>query len=319
MRAVFQIGYGIPNGFEIRSIPKPTITKDDQVLIRVYAAALHAGDVFMMRGVPYFTRMVVGFPKPRNYIPGYDLAGTVEAVGTAVTRFKPGDEVFGSIDHSCAAYVCTSEGKLEHKPTNLTLGQAAAIPTSAIAALHGIRDVGNVKPGMHVLVNGASGGVGTYAVQLAKAYGAEVTAVCSTGKIDLVRSIGADHVIDYTKDDFTQGEARYEVILDQVANRPLAACRRVLSPTGLHIPNSGNSGMPYIVKTMLVSLFVKQQARGYMATQKPGDLTELKTLIESGKLMPVIDRTYELGEISDAFAYLDRGHASGKVVIKIES
>ena len=317
MRAAFQTGFGSPDGFELREVETPRIKNDDHVLIHVDAAALHAGDVFMMRGVPYFTRLVVGFPKPRNYIPGYDVAGRVEAVGDGVTRFEVGDEVYGSISRTCAEFARAPETQLEKKPANLSMEQAAAVPTSAIAALHGIRDAGRVKPGMKVLINGASGGVGTFAVQIAKAYGAEVTGVCSGRNVELVRAIGADHVTDYTKENFTQGDRRYDVILDNVANHPLSACRRVLTSTGVHVPNSGNAGVPYIIKTRLVSLFVKQQGSGYMATAKPGDLTELRELIEAGKVTPVIDKTYPLGEVSAAFRYLNEGHAAGKVVIRI--
>lgn len=317
MKAIVQTGYGSPEAFELREIDKP-VAKDDGVLVRVHAAALHAGDVFMMRGVPYFTRLVVGFPRPKGYIPGYDAAGRVEAVGGTVKRFRVGDEVYGSFSHTCAEYALAAENKLEHKPTNLTLEQAAAVPTSAIAALHGIRDAGKVKPSQKVLINGASGGVGTYAVQIAKAYGAEVTGVCSTRNIELVRSIGADHVIDYTQDDFTRGDIRYDLILDQVANHSLSDCRRALTPQGVHIPNSGHSGMPYIIKALFVSMFVKQQGRAYVATPKLGDLAELKRLIESGDVKPVIAHTYSLGEFSDAMRYLNEGHARGKVVITME-
>ena len=317
MRAVFQTGYGSPNGFEIRETGKPALRKADGVLVRVHAAALHAGDVFMMRGVPYFTRMVVGFPKPKGYVPGYDAAGRVEAVGKGVTRFRSGDEVYGSFAHTCAEHVCVSEDKLAPKPSNLALEEAAAVPTSAIAALVGIRDAGKVKPGMKVLINGASGGVGTFAVQIAKAYGADVTGVCSTRNVDMIRSIGADHVIDYTKEDFTRGDRRYGVILDNVANHPLSACRRVLTPTGKHIPNSGHSGMPYILKALAVSMFVRQQASTYVATPKPGDLAELSNLIEEGKLRPVIDEVYPLERFAEAMRHLNEGHARGKVVITL--
>ncbi len=316
MKAIVQTGYGSPDAFELTEIDRPQV-KDGDVLVRVHAAALHAGDVFMMRGVPYFTRLVVGFPKPRGYIPGYDAAGRVEAVGVNVTRFKPGDEVYGSFAHTCAEYVSASEDKLEHKPANLTLEQAAAVPTSAIAALHGIRDVGKVKPRQQVLINGASGGVGTFAVQIAVAYGAEVTGVCSTRNVELVRSIGADHVIDYTQEDFTRGGPRYDLILDQVANHSLSDCRRALTPEGIHIPNSGHSGMPYILKALVVSMFVRQQGGTYVATPKPGDLVELTGLIEAGKVTPVIDRTYPLSETAEAFGYLDAGHTRGKVVIAV--
>ncbi|MBN1859745.1 NAD(P)-dependent alcohol dehydrogenase [Candidatus Bipolaricaulota bacterium] len=317
MNAIVQTAYGSPGTFELRQIEKPTIGNDDQVLVRVAAAALHAGDLFMMRGVPVFTRLVVGFPKPRNYIPGYDAAGTVEAVGRKVKRFRPGDAVYGSVAHTCTEFVLTSADKLEQMPSNLTFEQAAAVPTSAIAALHGIRDAGKVRPGQKVLINGASGGVGTFAVQIAKAYGAELTGVCSTRHVDMVRSIGADHVIDYTQEDFTKGTQCYDLILDNVANHPLAACRRVLTSNGKHIPNSGHSGMPYILKALIVSMFVHQQGSTYVATPKPGDLVELRHLIESGKVTPMIDRTYPLSETAEAFRYLNEGHAGGKVVITV--
>jgi len=317
MKAVFQNTYGSPGTFELREIAKPTIKKADQVLIRVHAAALHAGDVFMMRGVPVFTRLVVGFPKPKNYVPGYDTAGTVEAVGKKVTRFRPGDEVYGSISRTCSEFVVASQSKLERAPAGLPLEQAAAVPTSAIAALHGIRDAGKVREGQTVLINGASGGVGTFAVQIAKAYGAEVTGVCSTRHVGMVRSIGADDVIDYAQEDFTQGKARYDLILDNVANHSLRACRRVLTPRGKHIPNSGHSGLPYIMKAFIVSMFVKQQGRAYVATTKPGDLAELRELLEIGKLTPVIDRVYSLAETAEAFRYLNQGHAGGKVIITL--
>jgi NADPH:quinone reductase-like Zn-dependent oxidoreductase len=318
VKAIVQTAYGSPNGFELRELPEPTIKKPTDVLIRVHATSIHAGDLFMMRGMPYFTRFVVGFPRPRGYIPGYDAAGRVEAVGKEVSRFREGDEVFGSFAHTCAELVVAPDSSIEPIPSNLTLQQAAAVPTSAVAALHGLRDAAKVQSGQHVLINGASGGVGTFAVQIAKAYGAEVTAVCSIGKMDLVREIGADHVIDYAVEDFTNGGPRYDVVLDQVANRPLRACWRALKPRGIHVPNSGHSGMPYILKALLVSLFVRKQAGMYVATPKPGDLVELRGLIEAGKLTPVIDRAYPLEQFPIAMAYLNNGHARGKVVIRME-
>jgi NADPH:quinone reductase-like Zn-dependent oxidoreductase len=215
--------------------------------------------------------------------------------------------------------VCASENNFLPKPVNLTLEQAAAAPTSAIAALLGLRDEGKVQPGQKVLINGASGGVGTFAVQIAKALGAEVTGVCSTKNLDIVRSIGADYVIDYTQENFTQSVQRYDLILDQVANHPLSNCRRVLTPKGKHIPNSGNSGLGFIIKAFVLSLFLRQQGRPYIAIPKNDDLAVLKELIESGKVKPVIDRTYPLSEIREAFRYLDQGHARGKVVINMEN
>ena len=316
MKAIVQTGYGSPSAFEAREVAKPPCKKDG-VLVRVHAVSLNAADVFFMRGNPVFTRLIVGFPKPRDFIPGHDAAGIVEAVGNEVKRFQPGDEVYGSFNHTCAEYACASHTALELKPANLSMEQAAAVPTAAIAALQGIRDAGKVKPGQKVLINGASGGVGPFAVQIAKAYGAEVTGVCSTRNVDMVQSIGADHVIDYTQEDFTKGKARYDIILDNVANHPLAACRRVLTPAGLHIPNSGHSGMSYIIKALLASMFIRRQGRTYVATTKPGDLAELRTLIEAEKVSPVIAKAYSLNEFSDAMRHLDEGHAQGKIVLRI--
>jgi NADPH:quinone reductase-like Zn-dependent oxidoreductase len=317
MKAIVQNEYGSPDVFELKEIDKPVV-KDDDVLVRVHAAALHAGDYFAMRGVPYLVRMSAGWPKPKNYVPGYDVAGHVEAAGKSVEQFQPGDEVFGTCKGTCAEYVCAGENNFLPKPANLTLEQAAAVPTSALTALRGLRDAGKVRPGQKVLINGASGGVGTFAVQIAKAFGAEVTGVCSTRNVDMVRSIGADHVIDYTQDDFTQSGQRYDLILDQVANHSLSDCRRALTPQGTHIPNSGHSGTGYVVKALVLSLFVRQQGRPYIAIPNNEDLVVLNELIEAGKVTPVIDRTYPLSETPEAFRYLDEGHARGKVVITVE-
>ena len=318
MKAIVQNGYGSPDVFELKEIDKPVV-KDGEVLVRVRAAALHAGDYFVMRGVPYLARIAAGWPKPKNYIPGYDVAGHVESVGKNVELFQPGDEVFGSYQGTCAEYVCAGESKFVLKPPNLTFEQAAAVPTSGIAALRGIRDAGRVRPGQKVLINGASGGVGTFAVQIAKAFGAEVTGVCSTRNMDMVRSIGADHLIDYTREDFTKSGQRYDLILDNVANHALADCRRALAPQGIHIPNSGHAGMGYIIKALVVSLFLRQQGRTFVATANNKDLVALKELIEAGKVTPVIDRTYPLSETPRAFGYLNEGHARGKVVITVEN
>jgi NADPH:quinone reductase-like Zn-dependent oxidoreductase len=264
-------------------------------------------------------RLSAGLPKPKNHIPGFDVAGYVEAVGKNVTQFRQGDEVIGGCQRTCAEYVCADSGRFVPKPANLPLDHAAAVPTSALSALHGLRREGKLQPGQKVLINGASGGVGTYAVQIAKALGAEVTGVCSSKNLDMVRSIGADHVIDYTQEDFTQGKERYDLILDQVANHSLSDCRRVLTPNGKHIPNSGNSGFGYIIKAFVSSLFLRQQRRPYLSVPKNEDLVVLKELIEAGNVKPVIDRTYPLSEICEAFRYLDKGHAQGKVVITVEN
>jgi len=316
MKAIVQTGYGSPDVFALKEIEKPVVEEND-VLVRIHAASLAAGDYFAMRGEPYLVRFSAGWPKPKDYVPGYDVAGQVEAVGEDVTQFQPGDEVYGDCQGTCAEYVCGAEDKFVLKPANLTFEQAAAVPTSAVAALHGLRDAGKVQPGQKVLINGASGGVGTFAVQIAKALGAEVTGVCSTRNVDMVRSIGADHVIDYTQEDFTKGGPRYDLILDQVANHSFSDCRRALTPKGIYIPNSGHSGLGFIIKAFVLSLFVRQQGAPYIAIPKNQDLVDLKELIEAGKVTPVIDRTYPLSDTAEAFRYLDGGHARGKVVITV--
>jgi NADPH:quinone reductase-like Zn-dependent oxidoreductase len=317
MKAIFQTGYGSPDFFELKEVNEPD-PKDNEVLVRVHAASLHAGDIFFMRGVPYMVRLDAGFPQPKNHIPGFDVSGTVEMVGKNVTRFKPADEVMGAYKNTCADFLCVPVERLVPKPANLTLEQAAAVPTSALSALQGLRDKGQVLPGQKVLINGATGGVGHYAIQIAKALGAEVTGVCSTGKMDLVKSLGADHVIDYTNEDFTMGDKRYDLILDQVANHSLSAFRRVLTPKGIYLPNSGHSGLAFIAKAFFLSLFLRKQGRPYISIPNQKDLMALKNFVESGKVKPVIDRIYPMSKISKAFGYLDEGHASGKVVIIAE-
>jgi NADPH:quinone reductase-like Zn-dependent oxidoreductase len=316
MKAIVQNAYGSPAVLELKEIAKPVVT-DDRVLVRVHAAALHAGDYFIMRGVPYLARFAAGWPKPRHYVPGFDLAGHVEAAGKNVTRFQPGDEVFAMCGGACAEYACAPEGQFKLKPANLTFEQAAAVPTSAFAALHGLRDAGKVQPGQQVLINGASGGVGTFAVQIAKTLGADVTGVCSTRNVDMVRSIGADHVIDYTQEDFTQSGQRYDLILDNVANRSFSDCRRALTPRGTLIPNSAHAGMGYIVKAFVRSAFVRQQGRPFVSAPSNEDWAVLKELLETGRVTPFIDRTYRLSETPEALGYVGEGHARGKVVITI--
>jgi NADPH:quinone reductase-like Zn-dependent oxidoreductase len=316
MKAIIQNAYGSPDVLALKDVAMPAVNESD-VLMRVHAASLNAGDIFSMRGSPFTIRFIVGFPKPQDHILGWDVAGTVEAVGKNVTQFQPGDEVFGACTGTCAQYACAGEDQLALKPSNLTFEQAAAVPTAAVTALRGLRDVGKLQPGQKVLINGASGGVGTFAVQVAKAFGAEVTGVCSTGKVELVRSIGANHVIDYTQEDFTQSAPRYDLILDNVANHSFADLRRALTPQGVVIPNSGHSGMGYVIKAFLLSPFMHQQGSTFVATPKSEDLVVLKELIEAGKITPVIDKTYQLSETPEAMRYLNEGHAFGKVVITI--
>ena len=314
MKAIVQDSYGGPEALELAEIDRPPLG-DRDALVRVHAASIHFGDQMIMRGKPKLFRPIYGLGKPRNRVPGLDIAGTVEAVGTGVTRFGPGEEVFGTCTGALAEYVGTPEDKLERKPSNLTFEQAAAVPTSGLAALHGIRDAGKVQPGQKVLINGASGGVGTLAVQLAKALGAEVTGVCSTSNVELVRALGADHVIDYTQADFTQGGPRYDLILDNAGNHSLSALRRALAPTGRLIPNSGSAGLGTFLTAFVSSPFLRQQGRPYLSVPKLKDLTFLKELIEAGKVTPAIDQTYPLSDAADAFRYLGNGHARGKVVI----
>lgn len=318
MKAIVQNSYGSPDILELKEIDNPVV-KENDVLVRVHAAALNAGDVFSMRGSPWAARFAVGFPKPtKNYILGWDVAGRVSAVGKKVKRFQPGDEVYSSCNGALAEYVCAPEDKFAMKPTNLTFEQAAAVPTAALTALQGLRDAGKICSGQKVLINGASGGVGTFAVQIAKAFGAEVTGVCSTRNVDLVRSIGADHVIDYTQEDFVKSGRRYDLILDNVANRSFSDLRRALTAQGIIIPNSGHGGMGYVLKAFLLSPFMRQQGRPFISTPNSEDLAVLKDLIEAGKVTPVIDRTYPLSETPEAMGYVGEGHSRGKIVITVE-
>ncbi len=322
MKAIVHDEYGPPDDvLELQDVDKPVV-KDDEVLVRVHAAGLHVGDCFGVRGAPFVMRMVTGLLKPKHGVPGFDMAGQVEAVGNSVKQFQPGDEVFGACTCTCAEYACAEEDELALKPANLTFEEAAAIPTSALAALHGLRDAGKVESGQKVLINGASGGVGTFAVQIAKSFGAEVTGVCSTRNVDMVRSIGADHVIDYTQEDFTRGGQRYDLIFDNVENRSLPDCRRALAPSGTLILNSGTGAhgiglLVRLVKPLVLSPFVRQTLRRYLSVPNHEDLVVLKELVESGKLTPVIDKTYLLRETPAALVYVEGGHARGKVVITV--
>ena len=322
MKAIVQDKYGSSEVLELRDIDKPEIG-DNDVLVRVRAAAVNPGDWAIMSGLPYIARPVYGLRKPKNAVRGTDVAGEVEAVGTSVTRFRPGDEVFGwcqQLGGAFAEHASVSEDALEPKPANLTFEQAAAVPTAGLVALEALRDV---RAGQKVLINGASGGIGTFAVQIAKSIGAEVTGVCSTRNVDLVRSIGADQVIDYTKENFTQTGQRYDFILDNVANRSLSDLRRALTPKGTLVPNGGGFDNHWfasggrVMSAKVLSRFVSQTLRTFLMSQKVQALVALKDLIEAGKVTPVIDRTYPLSETPQAIDHVGLGHARGKVVITV--
>ena len=326
MKAIVYSDYGLSN-LKLENIEKP-VPNDDQILVKVRAASINPYDWHFVEGTPYIMRMMgVGLRKPKDIQLGVDFAGTVEAVGKNVTQFKPGDEVFGGRGGAFAEYVCRrAEGAVALKPVNLTFEQAASVNIAGITALQALRDKGKVQPGQKVLINGASGGVGTFAVQIAKTFGADVTGVCSTRNVDLVRSLGADHVIDYTKEDFAKGTERYDVILDNVPNHSLSECRRILTPNGKYVmiggggPNDSRWVGPFgrVIKTMVLSPFTSQKMGMMMADANGKDLTILADMMQSGKLKPVIDRTYKLNEVPAAIAYLEEGHARGKVIITVD-
>src|SRR5215216_5619922 len=307
MKAIVQDKYGSPDVLELRAIDRPVV-KDDDVLVRVRAAAVNIGDWHLLRGVPYVMRAVSGLRKPRRAIPGLDIAGQVEAVGRNVKRFRVGDEVFGWCRGAFAEYARAAENNLLPKPANVTFEQSAAVGDSAFTALAAVRDQGKVQRGHEVLINGASGGVGTFAVQIAKALGARVTGVCSTRNIDLVRSLGADQVIDYTREDFTQTGQRYDVMLDAVGSRSLSDCRRALTPRGTYVLvgvlNPGRwFGLARQLKVLALSPFVRQKMRVFLVRHNREDLMALKELVEAGKLTPVMDRRYELSEVPMALRH----------------
>jgi NADPH:quinone reductase-like Zn-dependent oxidoreductase len=323
MKAMVREKYGPPDVLELRDIDLPECA-DDEVLVRVRAAGVGRDVWHVMTGLPYPIRLAgFGFRAPKNPVIGSDLSGVVEAIGKNVSRFQSGDEVFGIGKGSYAEYVCALEDKLAPKPANLTFEQAAVVPIMGSTALQALRDHGKVLPGQEVLIIGASGGVGTYAVQIAKAFGALVTGVCSTKKVEMVRSIGADHVIDYTREDFAEGGARYDLILDIGGNSSLARLRRALASRGTLVITGGEGGGQWLggtdrqVRAMLLSPFVGQKLGTFVNNENHEDLLVLKDLIESGKITPVIDRTYPLAEVPDAIRYLEEGHARGKVVITV--
>jgi NADPH:quinone reductase-like Zn-dependent oxidoreductase len=323
MKASVYTRYGPPDVVQITDVEKP-VPKDDEVLIKVRAASVNPLDWHFMRGEPYFVRILAGLRKPKITRLGVDLAGQVEAVGRNVTQFKPGDEVFGTCRGAFAEYLCTSESALVMKPDNVTFEQAASVPIAAFTALQGLRDKGQIQPAQKILINGAAGGVGTFAVQIAKSFGADVTGVCSTRNVDMVRSIGADRVIDYTQQDFTKSGQRYDLIFDCIGNHSLLACRRVLTPKGIYIAVGGPSGRWMIgplasaITAPVLSRFVSQNFVTFIAKLSKKDLTIMHELMKTGKVTPVIDRSYSLSEVPEAIRYLEGGHARGKVVITLE-
>jgi NADPH:quinone reductase-like Zn-dependent oxidoreductase len=326
LRAIVQGTYGSPDALGLRDIEEP-VAKDDQVLVRVQATSVNPADWHFMRGEPYIARMQAGLRRPKNAVLGCDLAGRVEAVGEGVTGTQPGDEVFGCTFMrgfgAFAESVAVSENLLEPKPGNLTFEHAAAVPIAALTALQGLRDHGRIESGQKALIIGASGGVGTFAVQIAKSLGAEVTGVCSTRKVEMVRSLGADHVIDYTQENFIQSEGRYDLVFQLAGAASPSDLRRALTPKGTLVLSSGDSDGRWIgpvsrsIKALLLSPFVSQRLAGFTVRPKREDLRFVSELIEAGKVTPVIDRTYSLREVPDAIRYLEEGHARGKVVITI--
>ena len=323
MKAAVRDRYGSPDVVELREVDKPVPT-DDEVLVRVRAASLNLADWYAMAGRPYVGRTQMGLLKPKSDRLGVDYAGTVEAVGGNVTEFRAGDEVFGGRDGAFAEYVCArADRAMVPKPANVTFEEAAAVPIAAITALQGLRDKGQVQPGQKVLINGASGGVGTFAVQIAKALGAEVTAVCSTGNVDIARSLGADHVVDYTQEDFTRSDRRYDLLLDVAGSRSWSECKRVLTPKATLVIVGGPKTnrllgpLGHLVKVRLAAVRSIRKVVFFIAKFNKEDMLALRELLESGKVTSIIDRQYELTELADALGYIGEGHARGKIVITV--
>ena len=323
MKAIVYTKYGAPDVLELKEVEKPT-PRDDEVLVKLHAVSANAADLHFLRGDPFLLRLMSGLLKPKNTILGADIAGRVEAVGKNVKEFQPGDEVFGDIS-ACgwggfAEYVCARENALVLKPACLTFEQAAAVPMAAVTALQGLRHKRQIQPGQKVLINGASGGVGTFAVQIAKSFGAEVTAVCSTRNVAMARSLGADHVIDYTQEDFTQNGQRYDLILAVNGYQSISDYQRALSPAGMYVM-SGGSGAQMSQAMLLgpwISMTGSKKMGNLLAKPNQKDLVFVKELLEAGKVVPVIDRRYTLSEVPEAIRYLEEGHAKGKVVITLE-
>ena len=321
MRAAVYSRYGPPDVVQIKEVEKP-VPNDGEVLIAVRAASVNPMDVFCVRGTPFLARIATGLRKPKRERLGVDVAGRVEAIGRNVTQFKPGDDVFGVCRGAFAEYACAPETALAMKPAAVTFEQAAAAPVAAVTALQGLRDRG-LQAGQRVLINGAAGGVGTFAVQIARSYAADVTAVCSTRNMDMVRTIGADRVIDYTKENFTDGSERYDLILDCVGNHPLRACIRVLKAGGIYLMVGGQirswiDPLPRLLGALVLSRFVSRKLVVVMAKSRQADLVAIGELMSSGKVTPVIDRRYPLSQTAEAIRYLEGRHARGKVIITLE-
>jgi len=317
MKAVVYTRYGSPDVLQLMDIEKPA-PKEDEVLIKIHAASVNAYDWHLLRAKPFLARFMSGLLRPKNRILGADFAGTIEAAGKNAKQYQPGDEVYGCRQGSFAEYMCSREERLAMKSTNLSFEQAAAAPMAALTALQALRDIGRIQAGQKVLINGAAGGVGTFAVQIAKLFGAEVTAVCSTRNMDMARSIGADHVIDYTKEDFTRSRLRYDLILGANGYHSLLDYKRSLGPGGIYVMSGGtNAQMFQSSLGPLVSFRSGKKLVSVAAKVVQKDLAFIKELLESGKVVPVIDRTYPLNHVPDAICYLEEGHARGKVVITI--
>src|SRR6266581_2143140 len=320
MKAIVQTGYGYTDVFELRDVEKPKIDEDGG-LVRVRAAGVNALDWHLMRGIPSIIRLSTGLRRPKSPIPGVDVAGQVEQVGANVKEFQPGDEIFGMRSGAFAEYVAGKERNFVPKPASITFEQAAAVPVAAETALQGLRDKGHIRAGQKVLINGASGGVGTFAVQIAKSFGASVTGVCSPRNVDMVRSIGADRVMDYTREDFVRDGQRYDMVFDVAWTHSLSDCRRVLTPNGIHVlAGQSSRKKPSILPLLLapvVSRFRRQKLVSYIAKHSNADLLALKELIEAGKVTPMIDRTFPLREVPQAIRYLGEGHPRAKIVITV--
>ena len=315
MKAIVQYKYGSPDTLQLEEIEKPT-PQENEVLVRVHAASLHLGDWHVMRGKPFLIRLMMGLSRPKIR-PGTDIAGVVEAVGENVTSFTTGDEVLGWCTGGFAEYTCAEETNFVSRPADLAWEEASALITSAFTALQAVRDRAGVQPGQKVLVNGASGGVGTFTVQIAKAFGAEVTGVCSTRNVETVAGLGADRVIDYTQEDFTRKDDKYDLILDVAGNRSLTEYRRVIKPTGKVVPIGGSPSLWRVFRIFLASLFIKQQEAPFVSTPNHDDLVTLKKLVESGKVNPVLDKIYPLAETAEAYRYIGKGRARAKVIVRI--